>query len=158
MGVFSLVFGLVTGPKRWLVLAIAAAIVAAAVAGYIGWLKWSIADLERDLAVTRSDLKTARENVLTAVRVNERNLVEVDRLRDDSAAVRHAVGGELAAAAARCAASIRIKREVARVATESPAQCPVAPSVRAALRGLQPDDARSPDRDADRARGGPPAR
>lgn len=150
----STLIGLATGPKKWLVLAIAGLLVV----GYIGWLKLAIAGLEHDLAFAQSDLATARANVDTAVDINEANLLEIERLRADSSAVRTALGGELAAMERRCTLSRTVKREVSRVAAETPASCPVAPSVRAALRGLQPDGAGGADHHEDRAGGRPPAR
>ncbi len=150
----STVIGLATGPKKLIVLAIGAALVL----GYIGWLKLSIAWLERALAFAQSDLATARANVDAAVDINEANLLEIERLRADSSAVRTALGGELAALERRCTLSQTVKREVSRVAAETPASCPVAPSVRAALRGLQPAGAGGADRHEDRAGGRAPAR
>lgn len=137
-------------------IAVAVAILAAVVV--FGWLKWTIATLERDNARLEADNATLTANLATAEAVNQGNVAELDRFKADSTAIRAAFAGELQRLEARCQTATRIKREIQRVQIESPATCPVAPALGAALRGLRPDAEGTADRDEDRARDRGPAR
>ncbi len=138
----------------WRNVAIAAA--AAVALLYVGWLKWTISDLEADLATVQASLAISESNVEIARNVNVGNLAALDHLEADRDAADRASAGALVDANRRCSLSVRIQKEVTRVATEQPATCGVAPSVRAALDELRATAA-SADRDGDRARGGGPA-
>lgn len=133
-------------------------VAALAIAIVFVWLKWTIAGLERDVARLETDNATLTANLAASVAINQGNLVELDRFKSDSTALRAAFAGELQRLEARCRTETRIKTEIRRVQIESPATCPVAPAVGAALRGLQPDAEGGADRDEDRARDDRPAR
>lgn len=134
MAAISAGFALLKQPK-----ALAIGAVALAVSAVFLWQRWTIADLRTDVARLDGQLALARANLETAARVNDRNVAELDKVRSAVAADRTAFGAELANLEARCQARTAIKKEIQRVQAQSPAQCPVADSVRAALRGLQPD-------------------
>jgi len=134
MAAISAGYALLKRPK---ILAIGAA--ALALVALFLWQRWTIADLETDVARLEGQLAMARANLATAVQVNDRNALELERMKSDDATLRAVYAGELQNMEARCQARVVIKKEIERVQAVSPAQCAVAPSVRAALRGLQPD-------------------
>lgn len=143
------------GGKTWLLIA------AAIAALYVGFLHLSIAGLKRDVArrdatIERqaADLQIARANVDAAVKVNDRNVIELDRFKTDSTALRTAFAGELQRMQARCDAATKTQENIRRAKQENPATCPVADSLAAAVDGLRDFLAGSADRDADRAGAG----
>lgn len=121
-------FGIPFG--AWKLIAVAALV--AALGGYIGWLKWSIADLEAELATTVSERDEARGAA-------SRNAAELVRVSDEKAATAKRV----ASAEARVSAEIRrrdellktISREVYRAPTVD--SCPLPPAIAAALDGVR---------------------
>ncbi len=134
------------------------AIAAAIVAIVVLWQRGTIADLRTEIATLTGDLAMARANVDAAVKVNDRNVIELDRFKTDSTALRTAFAGELQRIQARCAGAAKTQEAIARAKQENPATCPVAASVAAAVDGLRELIAGSADRDEDRARRDPPAR
>lgn len=154
------VLALFKGRSLWVW--IAAGVAALAVLGYVGWLHWSIAGLERDVAKReatieqqRADLEIARANVKAAEAVNAENLKTLAALRTDAERERQALKSSLAASEARKAKTIVIHKEIERVAAENPDECELAPSYRRALDLLRERAAaRSADRGQDRAGAG----
>ncbi len=134
------------------------AIAAAIFAIVVLWQRGTIADLETKIATLTGDLNMARANVATAVAVNDRNVIELDRFKTDSTALRTAFAGELQRIQARCTSAAKTQEAIRRAQIETPATCPVAPSLRAAVDGLRDYIAGSADRDPDRAGDGQAAR
>ena len=145
------VLAMLGGPKK---LALALALLAAVL--YVGWTQWTIAALERDVARLQTNLEIARSNLDQALAVNDHNRDTLGKLTADARASQSAHAQALAAAQRRCETATRIRTEIARATTESPSNCPLAPSVRAVLDGLWPDAGAAPG-GQDRAGGGVPA-
>ncbi len=127
------------------------AIAAAVFAVIVLWQRATIADLRTEIATLQGDLAMARANVATAVAVNDRNVIDLDRFKTDSQALRTAFAGELQRLQARCDTATKTRENIRRAKQESPATCPVAASVAAAVDGLRELIAGSADRDPDRA-------
>ncbi len=130
-------------------LMIGLAVVAVAIVVLV--LKLQIAGLERDVARLQGDLDIARANLATAERVNAGNVAELAKINAAAAAARTAFANESKRAQARCDVATKTQEAVRRAQIESPATCPVAPALRAAVDGLRELVAGSADRDPDRA-------
>jgi hypothetical protein len=155
------VLALFKGRSLWVWIAVGVA--ALAVLGYVGWLHWSIAGLERDVAKReatieqqRADLEIARANLQIAQATNAQNLKVLALIQADAERERQALKESLAAAEARKARTIVIRKEVERVAAQNPDECELGPSMRAVLDGLR-NRPRSADRGPDRAGARDPA-
>lgn len=159
----ALVMSLFKGRSLWVW--IAAGVAVLAVLGYVGWLHWSIAGLERDVAQgkakieqQRADLEIARANLQIAQATNAQNLEVLGLIQADAERERQALKSSLAASEARKAKTIVIHKEIERVAAENPDECELAPSYRRALELLRERAAaRSADRGQDRTGAGGPA-
>jgi type II secretory pathway component HofQ len=132
------------------------AVAAVAALAYVGWLNLSIYRLERDVARLQTNLEIARNNLDQALSINDANRDTLGKLTADARASQNAHAHALAAAQRRCETATRIRTEMNRAIAETPSTCPLAPSVRAVLDGLWPDDRAAPG-NQDRARGGLPA-
>lgn len=134
------------------------AIAAAIFAIVVLWQRGTIADLRTEIATLTGDLAMARANVATAVAVNDRNVIELEKVRKAAAAARTAFAREKVNARERCEIDTRMREEIRRAEMENPATCPVADSLRSVVDGLRDSVAGSADRDADRDGDDPPAR
>ena len=125
----------------------AALALAVVVAGYVGYSEITLANRAAKIAEQASEISLLNK-------VNAENVRTVDRLKVDVADGNAALLAVEGRTVERIKTNTIIKREIVRVASETPAQCELAPSVLLVLDGLRPTAAGGEDR----TRNGQPAR
>lgn len=117
----------------WVLVGLAAVVIA--VGGYIGWLKWDNASLERDLAQQELDLQAAKRDAAIYAEANRRTVDSFNRYVAEAERTQQILVVTAEAANARAADHARLQAEIDNVPTQN--DCPVAPVLDHALDGLQ---------------------